>query len=89
MNEVRANSIQWQSFDTVIMGKFHNSRLKSGYAYKIIGYRCYNGIMELRFSSRSSPEVYFYDPISEAMPTLMQQEEIYKNFIDYNDTHHM
>ena len=24
--------------------------------------------MELRFSSRSSPEVYFYDPISENMP---------------------
>ena len=31
--------------------------------------------MELRFSSRSSPEVYFYDPISEAMPTLMDPLE--------------
>ena len=59
----------YDDFRTVIIGNFQNSRLKSGYASKIIGYRCNNGIMELRFSSsESSPEVYSYDPISEDLP---------------------
>jgi len=69
----------YDDFRTVIIGNFQNSRLKSGYASKIIGYRCNNGIMELRFSSsESSPEVYSYDPISEDLPgnpTLMDPLE--------------
>ena len=68
----------YDDFRTVIIGNFQNSRLKSGYASKIIGYRCHDGIMELRFSSKSSPEVYSYDPISEDLPgnpTLMDPLE--------------
>lgn len=72
----------YDDFRTAIIGHFQNTnyfpKLKSGHASKIIGYRCNNGIMELRFSPQTSPEVYSYDPISEdlpANPTLMDPLE--------------
>ena len=50
---------------TALVGKFNQDDfLLEGRATKIVAFKCHKGILKLRLSKKSSPEVYVYDPIN-------------------------
>lgn len=76
----------YSDFSTIIYGIFNSGTLVSGRSGKIIGYRCKNGIMELKFSSKLGEDIYKYEEVTNkfltSRPTLVDPLERRQIFVD-------
>jgi hypothetical protein len=76
----------YNDLSTVIHGNFSNNYLMGGRSSRIIGFRCKNGIMEIKLSAKMSDDIFKHNPVSTKyltdQPILMDPFEKRNIFIN-------